>query len=79
MSLIQLEIPDAILEEVRQLAERPQVSLDALIASVLSDRISMERRLERFQSGAQTVSKERFLEILRKAPDVEPEPNDRIE
>ena len=79
MSLIELEIPIDLLDNARKFAEELNVSLEAFLVSALTDRIAMRQRFERLKKASSHVTKERFLEILRKAPDVGPEPNDRIE
>ena len=79
MSVIQVELPDEVLEKARAIAEEQQMTLDEFVADILNDLWQQREYLRIRANRGRQVTRERFLEILAKAPDVEPEPGDRIE
>jgi hypothetical protein len=79
MSVIHVEIPEAVLERARKLAEQAHVPLDQIVSEALQDRVSSQEQVAWFNARAQRGRDVDIKAILRKSPDVEPEPNDRIE
>jgi hypothetical protein len=67
------------LADAQALAKQEQLSIEEYVLRMLSEQVAGEANWRRLIERGRAVSKERFLEILRKAPAVEPEPNDRIE
>jgi hypothetical protein len=79
MPVLEIEIPDEILAQARELAAQLNMTLDQFVTYALEEQIRMRRRFDELLARGQQVSRERYLEILAKSSDVEPEPNDRIE
>ena len=79
MPIIELEIPDELLERARKLAVQLNLTLDQFVTQALENQIRMRRRFDELLAIGQQVTRERFLEILAKLPDIEPEPGDRLE
>jgi hypothetical protein len=79
MSVIQVEIPEAILEQARKLAVQSRVPLDQIVSEALKERVSTQEQVAWFNARAELGRKVDIRSILRKAPDVEPAPSDRIE
>ena len=79
MSTIQVQLPDSVLDEAKKLAEHDQIPLDYFVALAVTERVSARRGPAYIEERAKRGSKEKFLAALAKSPDVEPEPNDRIE
>ena len=80
MSTIQLSLPESVLDEARKLASKDNIPLDYYVALVLTRHIASLQGIEYLQQRAKGApSRERFLEILRNAPDVPPIPGDEIE
>ena len=79
MSQFTLNLPDPVLAGTKRLAEKNALTVDEYVSRLLADAVQAEAFWEdRLRRGKQ-VTRERFLEILRSAPDEEPEPWDRIE
>ena len=79
MSQITLQLPQPVLDSARKLAERQQLTVEEFLARMVAETVrSDDAWQERVRRGRQ-VTRERFLEILRKAPDVPPMPGDEIE
>lgn len=79
MSSLSISIPDSIRERVESLAREDGVSLDAFVASVLSQRVAVADADSYIRRRANRGSARQMLDLLAQAPDVEPEPCDRVE
>ena len=79
MSSLTLQMPDRLLADAQALAEREHVSVEQYILRLVAEKISDDATWQRFVDRGRNVSRERFLEILRKAPDVPPIPGDELE
>jgi hypothetical protein len=55
------------------------VSLDAFVASVLSQRVALAEADSYIRLRARRGNAQQILEILAQAPKIEPEPHDRLE
>jgi hypothetical protein len=78
VSTLKIKIPDSIRSRVEHFARKDGVSVDDYVASVLSQRVAVADADSYVQNRAARGSSDKLLELLGKAPDVEPEPHDRI-
>ncbi len=78
MSTIQINLPPSVLDEARRLASKDNIPLDYYVALVLTRHVASVQGIEYLKQRAVGASRERFLEILDKAPDVPPIPGDEI-
>jgi hypothetical protein len=78
MSSLSISIPDSVRERAESLAREDGVTLDAFVASVLSQRIAVADADSYIRRRASRGSAQRMLDILSQAPKVEPEPQDRL-
>ena len=79
MSSLTISIPDSVRERAESLAREDGVSLDAFVASVLSQRVAVAEADSYIHLRASRGSAQQMLDILDRAPKVEPEPYDRLE
>lgn len=79
MSRLTVQVPEPVLAGAKRLAERERLSVEEYVTRLLADLVRLDDEWERRIRRGGQVSRERFLEILRKAPDTEPEAPDRIE
>jgi len=63
---------------VRELAKEEGISVNQFIVLAVAEKIAAISTIEYLEKRAKRGSRERFLEILNKAPDVEPEEFDRM-
>jgi hypothetical protein len=68
-------VPDELYRQAKDLAETQHVSVDELFASAFAEQLAAWNRL---QARAQRGNRERFLSVLDRVPDVEPNDADRI-
>ena len=78
MSSLSISIPDSVRERAESLAREDGVTLDAFVASVLSQRIAVADADSYIRRRASRGSIQRMLDILSQAPKIEPEPQDRL-
>ncbi len=75
---LSLRLPKYLHEQVRELAKEEGISVNQFIVLAVAEKIAAISTIEYLEKRAKRGSRERFLEILNKAPDVEPEEFDRM-
>ena len=71
---VSINIPEELYDQARGIAESHRVSVEQVFASALADQFAAWQRLrERAARG----DREKFLSVLDKVPDVDPEEYDR--
>ncbi len=78
MSTVQLELSDAVLKGAKEAADEQSLPLDRFLTNAITDLIGARREMDYLRSRAERGRNVDVKAILRKAPDVEPEPHDRI-
>lgn len=78
-NVLSLRIPKSLHEEVKELAHDEGVSLNQFVMLALAEKVATLRAIDYLEQRAARGSRERLLEILAIAPDVEPEPYDRLD
>lgn len=79
MSSLHISLPDSIRERLESLARKDGVSVDAFAASVLAQRVAVAEADSYVRRRADRGNAGRLLEILSQAPEIDPEPHDRLE
>lgn len=72
MSSYSLQLPEALLEEVRRLAAQNQVTLDQWLLTAISEKVGAERTIQLLRHYAERADVAQFDRILSRVPDVEP-------
>ncbi|MES2658634.1 MAG: hypothetical protein V4689_08445 [Verrucomicrobiota bacterium] len=78
MSTLSISIPESIRQRVEGMAQADGVSVDSFIATVLSQRVAVADADSYVRRRGSRGSAEQLLEILSQAPQVEPEPHDKL-
>lgn len=78
MSTLTISIPDSVRNRIEFFAGKDGVSVEHYVSTVLAQRIAVADADSVVQKRAKQGSPERLLELLAAAPDVQPEPHDRI-
>jgi hypothetical protein len=80
MSAIEnLAVPESLLRQVRQLAEKEGVTIEQFISSAMAEKAAAWMTVEYLEQRAARSSEERFRRALSKVPKVEPDEQDRLE
>ncbi len=72
---ISLNIPEDLYRQAKEIADVERVSVDEVIMSAFAEQMHARERLKR---RAAKASREGFLAVLAKVPDVDPEEFDRL-
>jgi hypothetical protein len=72
---VNVNIPEELYRQAREIAESQHLSVDDVVSSAFAEQLAAWERLKR---RAVSGSRESFLAVLDKVPDVEPEEFDRI-
>jgi hypothetical protein len=72
---LSVTLPDALYQQVADLASRQQVSVQRMVAAALAEQLANWSRVEQM---AERAGHDRFLAALDKVPDTEPAPEDRF-
>ena len=78
MSTLSVRLPKSIHEELKQLAAEEGVSMNQFISIALAEKIASMKTLKYLEERAKRGSREKLLNVLAKAPDVDPEEHDRL-
>jgi hypothetical protein len=75
-----LRLPESLHRALKEIADKENISANQFVTLAVAEKISALTTADYLQRrAARAPSRERFEEILAKVPDVEPDPEDRIE
>lgn len=78
MSTLSLRLPKSLHEQLRELAQEEGISINQFVLLAVAEKVAAISTIEYLEKRAKWGSRERLLEILNKAPDIEPEEFDRL-
>jgi len=78
MSTISLRLPDSLHQQVRELAERDNISINQFISTALAEKMSALMTLEYLEARAGRGDRRKFDRAMSKVPDVPPEKHDEL-
>ncbi len=78
MTELTVTVPDAVYRGIHDLSQREKIPLDQLVTLALSEKLSAMMTEDYLQKRAARGSREKFLAVLAKSQDVEPEEQDRL-
>jgi uncharacterized protein (DUF1778 family) len=78
MSALSLRLPKSLHEQLRELAQEEGISVNQFVMLAVAEKVAALATIEYLEKRAKRGSREQLLEILKKAPDVEPEESDKL-
>ena len=79
MSTVEVKLPDSLYRQIRLLAERDGISVDRFLATAAAEKLSALLTTDYLaERAARAGSREEFLRLLDKVPDVEPPEYDKL-
>lgn len=79
MSQMTLRLPESLHKSLKEIAEKENISANQFIALAVAEKISALTTADLIEARAARASdRKRFEELLAKAPDVEPDEEDRL-
>jgi uncharacterized protein (DUF1778 family) len=80
MSTISLRLPQSLHKEIKRLTKEEGISINQFIVMAAAEKIAALETETYIAQRAQRANQERFLEVMEKVPDVDPEiEEDRID
>ena len=78
MSMMSLRIPKSMYGDLKEVAKEEGVSMNQFVMIAIAEKIASLNTVNYLGKRAERGSREKLLEVLSKAPDVEPEERDRL-
>ena len=78
MSTLHLTLPQSMQEQVEALAQQEGISITEFITLAVAEKLATLATADYLAERAKRGSREKLLAVLAKAPDVEPEDNDKL-
>ena len=78
MSMMSLRLPKSLYGDLKDVAKVEGVSMNQFVTIAIAEKIASLNALDYLAKRAQRGSREKLLEVLAKATDVEPEEDDRL-
>jgi uncharacterized protein (DUF1778 family) len=78
MSALSLRLPKTLHEQLRELAQEEGISVNQFVVLAVAEKVASISTIDYLEKRAKRGSREKFLEILSKVPDVEPQEFDRL-
>ncbi len=72
---VSVNIPEKLYRQAQEIANSQHLSVDDVVSSAFAEQMAA---LERLKQRAASGSREKFLAVLDKVPDVKPDEYDRI-
>lgn len=77
MATLSLRIPDSYHTIVKEIAEKDDISINQFIISAVAEKISALETQDYLDERASSGVREKFLNVLKKVPDSEPDEEDK--
>ncbi len=77
MSAVSLRLPDSLHQPIKKLAVKDRISVNQIITLAVAEKLSTQMTADYLERRGAGASQDRFLGILAKAKDQEPDPKDR--
>jgi hypothetical protein len=76
--MVEEVIPDSLMKQIRELAEREGVTVEQFISSAAAEKAAAWMTVEYLRARAARGDRKNFELALERIPDVEPEEDDRL-
>ena len=76
---LSLRLPNSIHKQLKEYAEQDGISMNQFISTAVAEKLASLATIEYLEQRAQRGSKDKFNAVLAKAPDVEPEDDDKLQ
>jgi hypothetical protein len=78
MSAVSIRLPKSLHEQLREISREEGISVNQFILLAVSEKIAAISTIEYLEKRAKRGSREKLIEILHKAPNVDPEVYDKL-
>lgn len=78
MSTISIRLPNSLHEAAKELAKKEHISINQFITLAVSEKLSALGTKNFLEERAKYGNKGKFLKVLKNAPNVEPDEEDKL-
>jgi len=78
MTVLSLRLPKTMYNHLREIAQAEGVSMNQFVTLAVAEKIATLETLDYLEARAKRGSREKLLAVLEKAPDIEPEDEDKL-
>lgn len=78
MNMMSLRLPKSMYGDLKDVANVEGISMNQFVTIAIAEKIASLNTLNYLEKRAKQGDREKFLAVLAKAPDVEPEEYDRL-
>jgi hypothetical protein len=78
MSALSLSLPNSLYEQLKKMAQADGISIDQFVMLAVAEKVASISTLDYLEQRSKRGSREKLLEVLNRAPDVEPEEFDKL-
>ena len=78
MSTMSIRLPESIHKKIKDLAEKEGVSMNQLVNSAVSEKVSAILTAEYLEARGEGGRREKYEQVLDKVPDVPPDEQDQL-
>jgi hypothetical protein len=79
MGAMSVRFPESLQEHLREYSKREGVSINQFVINAVAEKMSAKHTEDIISQRAKLGSRDEFLSVLSKAPDIEPDECDRID
>ena len=77
MGTLSVRIPDSLHDEIKKLSKSDHISINQFIASAVTEKVTALETENYISQRAKLGNKNRFLAVLAKVPNIDPEIQDK--
>ena len=78
MSMLSLRLPKSMYGDLKEIAKGEGISMNQFVTIAIAEKIALLEAVNYLERRAARGSREKLLEVLAKAPDVEPAEYDKL-
>lgn len=78
MSVMSLRLPKSMYNQLKEMARTEGISMNHFVTLAVAEKLATLSTVEYLEERAKRGSREKYLAVLAKAPDVEPEEYDKL-
>jgi hypothetical protein len=78
MSVLSLRLPKTMYNQLKEMAKSEGISMNHFVTLAIAEKLATLTTVEYLEERAKRGSREKYLAVLAKAPDVEPEEDDKL-
>lgn len=79
MNTLSVKLPESLHKKIKEIAKEEGVSINQFISSAAAEKVSAIMTVDYLKKEAKLGKRKDFDAVLKKVPDVVPEPDDRLD